>query len=136
MSFDSPEDPSLVHEFLKTAGGSEELAKSEEKLKEFFEIVYQEYRYSIYIHIVRLVGDDETAQDLVQATFLSAWDALSELKRKESIKAWLYTIATNKAYDHLRHRTVTRNKIARWLQWAEKPEDPYLTEQLSDAGPE
>jgi len=86
MAFDPPKDPSVISEFLKNIGGFEKLAKSEEKLQDFFEIIYQVYSYLIYKYIMRLLGGDETlAWDLLQETFLNAWRFFRTLKKIESI---------------------------------------------------
>jgi len=44
------------------------------------------------------------AQDVVQDVFLRAHRAFARLRADSNPRAWLYRIATNSAYDHLRRR--------------------------------
>jgi RNA polymerase sigma-70 factor (ECF subfamily) len=68
------------------------------------ECLYQRYRRAILLHLMRLVGEMETAEDLCQETFLKAWRGWAQRDSTASAAAWLYRIATNTAYDHLRRR--------------------------------
>lgn len=52
----------------------------------------------------RLVGDREEARDIVQVTFLRAWQRRRTFDPQWSPNTWLYRIATNLAIDHLRAR--------------------------------
>ncbi len=47
-------------------------------------------------------GDATTAQDLVQETFVTAWQKLEEVKDSEHLRAWLYRVARFKAINWLR----------------------------------
>jgi RNA polymerase sigma-70 factor (ECF subfamily) len=55
-------------------------------------------------HLMRLVGERETAEDLCQETFIKAWRGWAKRDPQASATAWLYRIATNTAYDYLRRR--------------------------------
>jgi RNA polymerase sigma-70 factor (ECF subfamily) len=63
------------------------------------------YGQPIYRYLLRLTGKRETAEDLLQETFLHA---LRDLRRggpaPANQRAWLYRIATNRAIDLLRRR--------------------------------
>jgi RNA polymerase sigma-70 factor (ECF subfamily) len=66
--------------------------------------LYEDYQRPVLAYLTRLVSDRETAEDLCQETFIKAlrgWDARDP---QASVTAWLYRIATNTAYDHLRRR--------------------------------
>ncbi len=65
--------------------------------------LYDTYRRPILAHLSRLVGDAETAEDLLQETFIRAMRAM-ESETPTYAGSWLYRIATNLAYDHLRRR--------------------------------
>jgi RNA polymerase sigma-70 factor, ECF subfamily len=54
-----------------------------------------------------MVGDHEAAEDLCQETFLKALRSWAQHDPQANAVAWIYRIATNTAYDHLRrHRRV------------------------------
>src|SRR3954469_11701330 len=72
------------------------------------ESLYETYHGPLLAHLVHLVDDRAAAEDLCQETFLKvlrAWEAGAPIV---NVSAWLYRIATNTAYDHLRHRRCIR----------------------------
>lgn len=52
----------------------------------------------------RMLGDEDSARDIVQDTMVTIWQKLSRIKTAESYKTWVYRIAVNKCYDQLRRR--------------------------------
>lgn len=50
----------------------------------------------------RMLGDEDSARDIVQDTMVTIWQKLSKIKTAESYKTWAYRIAVNKCYDQLR----------------------------------
>lgn len=63
-------------------------------------LLYQDRIYSLAL---RMLGDEDSAQDITQTTFLNAFLGLQGL-RNGSFHSWLYRIATNSCYDELRRR--------------------------------
>lgn len=61
------------------------------------------YQDLIYSHAFRMIGEEETADDATQNTFISAYNHLGSF-RGGSFKAWLLRIVTNTCYDELRRR--------------------------------
>jgi RNA polymerase sigma-70 factor (ECF subfamily) len=61
------------------------------------------YQDLIYSHAYRMVGEEESADDATQITFISAYNHLGSF-RGGSFKAWLLRIVTNACYDELRRR--------------------------------
>lgn len=70
----------------------------------FVGTLYEEYQRPVLAYLTRLVSDRETAEDLCQETFIKALRGWHSRDPEASITAWLYRIATNTAYDHLRRR--------------------------------
>jgi len=60
------------------------------------------YRGELQAHIYRIVGSPTDAEDLLQETLLAAWRGLAQFRKRASVRAWLYRIATNRALDALR----------------------------------
>jgi RNA polymerase sigma-70 factor (ECF subfamily) len=60
------------------------------------------YRRELQLHIYRIVGSPQDAEDLLQETLLSAWRGLEQFDGRASVRAWLYRIATNRSIDALR----------------------------------
>ena len=66
------------------------------------ERLYHEHRRPIQAYLARMVGDREAAENLCQETFLKALRGWERHGPIASPVAWLYRIAANTAYDHLR----------------------------------
>ncbi|MCG8350589.1 MAG: RNA polymerase sigma factor [Chloroflexales bacterium] len=68
----------------------------------YIEQLYCNYRVLILAHLMRIVHDRELAEDLCQETFVKALRGWERRDQQGSVTGWLYRIATNCAYDHLR----------------------------------
>ncbi len=80
------------------------LARRRDRLgQDAFEQLFWLYQGAIGTYLTHLVQNEEVARDLAQETFLAAWQALSQFEGGQHFRAWLYRIATNKAYSYL-HR--------------------------------
>jgi RNA polymerase sigma-70 factor (ECF subfamily) len=60
------------------------------------------YRRELQLHVYRIVGSAQDAEDLLQETLLAAWRGLARFEGRASVRAWLYRIATNRSLDALR----------------------------------
>ncbi|MDP3986464.1 MAG: sigma-70 family RNA polymerase sigma factor [Candidatus Veblenbacteria bacterium] len=91
------------------------LVKSAQKKDQAaFGKLYDEYAARIYRFIRFKVPDEAQAEDVLQDTFLKAWQALPKLKLDNlNFSAWLYRIARNLVNDHYRkvYRTPTMEDI-------------------------
>lgn len=86
-----------------------------------FAQLLERYGAKVYGLMVRLVGDDAEAEDLVQETFVQAYTHLRDYREEADFGSWLYRIAYNAALMHLRRqRTV------------ELPLDERLAESITD----
>jgi RNA polymerase sigma-70 factor (ECF subfamily) len=66
--------------------------------------LYEHYGTRIRAFITRITSDREAAEDLCHDTFLKALCGWHRRRQAGSTIAWLYQIARNTAYDHLRRR--------------------------------
>jgi len=69
-----------------------------------FEALVERHSAEIYAYLWRLLRDPEQASDALQDTYLRALRAFPRLKHHEHLRAWLYTIATNRARSLVRQR--------------------------------
>lgn len=67
-------------------------------------LLVKRYRIPLYNFVYRFVGDRETAEDIVQETFLRCLRHSHKYPAIEQVATWLYTIAGNLAKTELRRR--------------------------------
>ena len=102
------------------------------------------YQRELQLHIYRIVGSTQDAEDLLQETLLAAWRGLERFEGRASVRAWLYRIATNRSLDALR-ASRRRPEDQRMTQMPEPTRfsepvwlEPYpdvLLEGIPDEGP-
>jgi RNA polymerase sigma-70 factor (ECF subfamily) len=69
---------------------------------EEFEAATAPYRRELFAHCYRMTGSAGEAEDLVQETYLRAWQAFGRFEHRSSVRTWMYQIATNAAISALR----------------------------------
>lgn len=69
-----------------------------------FEHLYRDHHARIYNLAARIVGHPEDAADITQEVFLRAYTHPLQLGGDLRPEPWLYRIAVNASYDHLRRR--------------------------------
>lgn len=69
-----------------------------------FEQILFLYEKLVFNYLFRLVGRREDAEDLTQETFIKLYRSLALIDPENNVKAWIYKIATNTAYDWLRQK--------------------------------
>ncbi len=67
-----------------------------------FEVLVRRYRRPVFNFCLRIVGQRERAEDLVQDTFLKMAKNASAFRERAKLKTWMYTIARNLCIDELR----------------------------------
>ncbi|WP_234736758.1 RNA polymerase sigma factor [Tellurirhabdus bombi] len=67
-----------------------------------FDAFYETYYPKVLKLCLGYTGDYQQAQDLVQETFVKAWENLSRFKGDSQLSTWLYRIAANTCLYHLR----------------------------------
>ena len=63
----------------------------------------------LFHYLIRLLQDEEEAEDLAQETFVRVYRNRERFHRGKNFSTWLYTIATNLARDRVRWLTRHRH---------------------------
>lgn len=74
--------------------------------KSEFESIAMGYLDAVYRAAVALCSNREDAEDLVQVTFLKAFERFESFKEGTNCRAWLLSILRNKWIDQVRHKSV------------------------------
>ena len=78
--------------------------------RDAFQQLYELYRAQIYNLTLRIVHSPEDACDITQEVFIKAFRKLPDSPvTDEHLTPWLYRVAVNASYDHLRTRKVHRD---------------------------
>ncbi|MBC9914513.1 RNA polymerase sigma factor [Chitinophaga varians] len=72
-----------------------------------FQLLFAEFQNQLKSYLYRLVTDRNDVDDLTHDTFIKAFDKISTFHQASSLKTWVFKIATNLAYDHLK-------RLKRW----------------------
>ncbi len=69
-----------------------------------FNEIVSRYQGRLLNFVYHFTGDRETAQDIVQETFLRVYRKRKEYRATANLSTWIFTIAGNLAKSELRHR--------------------------------
>jgi RNA polymerase sigma-70 factor (ECF subfamily) len=103
-----------------------ELMRRAAKDHEALSLLITRYRNGLYAFVYRYVGDRETAEDIVQETFLRAMRHRHKFASINYVSTWFFTIAANMAKSELQRRK-------RWQQESIEPEEGHC--ELAIGGP-
>ena len=94
-----------------------------------FELVFYKYKGKLYDFVKRSLPPSDDAESIVQDIFLKLWSKRNELDPSKSLNAFLYTMAKNEIYGHLRKLLVRRKyteELCRSLQDSCESEVPQV----------
>lgn len=75
--------------------------RSPDTVRAAFGEVIKEYSEPLYWLIRRMVRNHDDANDVLQNTFLKAWDNIENFRGEAKLSTWLYKIAINESLSHL-----------------------------------
>jgi RNA polymerase sigma-70 factor (TIGR02960 family) len=77
------------------------LARAQAGDGEAFRELVDPYRRELQAHCYRILGSVQDAEDVLQEALLAAWRSIGRFDG-QSLRAWLYRIATNRSLNYLR----------------------------------
>ena len=93
-----------------------------------YKLLLNKHKDAIFRLIVKIVHNQEEAQDLVQETFMKAFGSLSSYKCQYRFTTWLYKIAANNCIDFLRKRRLISVSLDQPLE----TKDGEVTIEIAD----
>ncbi|TFC13236.1 RNA polymerase sigma factor [Cryobacterium algoritolerans] len=69
-----------------------------------FEVIVRRYGPLMRVYAARVLGSNDEMDDVVQESFITAWQQLSTLEDGGAVKSWLMRIVSRKSIDRLRAR--------------------------------
>ncbi len=78
-----------------------------------FETLFYRHYDRVYGLLFRLLGNRTEAEDVTQEVFLQLYMKPPGKRLEQNVSAWLYRVATNKGYNHVRgrNRRWQRNRV-------------------------
>lgn len=89
--------------------------------RQAFEQLFRVLREGLLRYVRSLIHDDTVAHDLVQDVFVYLWGLRESLDPSRSLKAYLYSMARNRAYRFMRDERTHAEKHALLRQAAAAP---------------
>ncbi|WP_291857338.1 RNA polymerase sigma factor [Marinilabilia sp.] len=77
------------------------LAQKANKKDEALALLMKKYKERLYWHIRKMIIVHEDADDLLQNTFMKAWNHIGNFRGDASLYTWLYRIATNETLNYI-----------------------------------
>lgn len=91
-----------------TKDGSKPELKVVKQYEADFRRIVADHSRMLYAHIRSIVMDHDDTNDVLQNTFIKAWQNMDGFRSEASLSTWLYRIATNEALQHLRRQRVRK----------------------------
>lgn len=84
--------------------------QNEKTSRSAFDTLMRTYGEQVYWQIRKMVVNHDDANDLLQNTFIKAWNNISHFRGDAKLSTWLYKIAINESINFL-NRERNRNQI-------------------------
>lgn len=99
-----------------------------------FQLIFNAYSESLFHFTLSYLKDSSESEEIVQDVFLRLWEIRSEIDEDKSFKNFLYRMAVNRVFNHIKHQVV-RQKYENHLMKIDKsfsvsPEDLLFRKEL------
>lgn len=113
--------------------------------REEFALMVDTYSTKIYRLALRMMSNEQEAEDVLQETFMNAYKALPSFEGRSSLGTWLYRIASNQALMRLRKKNPVAMSVddpivddeweeipRQFVDWCCLPEKELMTTEALD----
>lgn len=88
-----------------------------------FNLIVKKYQKRLYWHIRKIAISHDDTDDILQNTFVKAWNNLENFREDSNLYTWLYKIATNESITFINKKNKELNRKA-------NVDDNYLNNYL------
>jgi RNA polymerase sigma-70 factor, ECF subfamily len=88
------------------------------------EAIYEMFKGPVFGLVYRHAQDRAAAEDLLQDVFLKVFSHMREVRDASTFPAWVYRIALNTAYSHLRQKRTQAGKVVPLADVEGRVEEP------------
>jgi RNA polymerase sigma-70 factor (ECF subfamily) len=104
--------------------------------RETFRVLVQRHQPALYRVAYAMVLDRDTAEDMVQDTFVRAYVNLARCRNRARFRFWLLSTLRNRTIDHLKEKrrqdvSMSDEKVARKVELSAAPEPPQAMDLRS-----
>ncbi len=79
-----------------------------------FKRLFEAYGDVLYNTVLSIVQQEQSAEDVVQETFIQVYDSIRDFRAGSTLKTWMHSIAIRKAIDVLR-KEKNRSRFGKFL---------------------
>ena len=96
-----------------------------------FEYILSYFEKPIYNYCLRILRNTDDAKDATQQTFIKVYNNHKSIDSSKNIKTWIFTIATNTAYDIIRSRK-RKNEVSleEYFETIDDSQSYYIEESV------
>ena len=108
----------------------QEIYQKEGKGDVFFRAIVGQTKERLYRVIRRMVQDHDDADDILQDTYITAFERLDQFQWDSKLESWLYRIAVNKSLDRLRKKKRPIQLVSSAASTSTTSPDYYKAEEV------
>lgn len=102
--------------------------------RDAFRALFEQYRNKVYSIALRFAGDDATAMDIAQDTFVKLFSSIRDFRGESSFDTWIYRLVVNSCMDHRRRAWRVMPLADRFQQTLRDPADSLKELLRSERG--
>lgn len=112
----SQEDHELLRQFIKGDNSA-------------FEALFMTYYDPVCRYVIRVIKDQDTTEEIVQATFVNLWEKRELIRDDISFRSYLFRAAYNTALNYLKHKKVVATYVNRKQERINEIQSSFVSHQ-------
>lgn len=95
-----------------------------------FAEIYERYWTVMYVHVLKMLGDEDDSKDLIQELFTSLWLKGAQIEFSTNLSGYLYISARNKVINMIRQNKIRKDYLSSLAEFGAQTSNTTL-EQLN-----